>query len=125
MKPVDMSKELKKEDKKKNSKEEKLDKKLDDYVKQYQINNYKPEYEYLIKNKVRSYSRIKISKFALKTLCRIYLCLYKTEAPNVLVSERAEYELDEAERFAIRCDLLFDSDFGYHLLFLELLTTKH
>jgi len=125
MKPVDMAKELKKEDKKKNSKEEKLDKKLDNYVKQYQINNYKPEYEYLIKNKVRSYSRTNISKFALKTLCEIYLCLYKTEAPNVLVSARTEYEIQKTADFAFRCDLLYGSDFGYHLLFFKLLTIKH
>jgi len=81
--PVNMAKELMKRNKKKQ-----LNNKIDNNVKPCQNDIYQQEYDYLIKNKVRSYSLTNISEFALDTLLDIYLGLYKTEAPNIMLSER-------------------------------------
>ncbi|ORX38763.1 ankyrin [Anaeromyces robustus] len=92
--PENMKEIIKKDEKptifgKKKTKEEKLDKRLENYVMNYQINNYKEEYQYLIKNKRRSYSFINVDKmFLIPCFIETYVYLYMTNAPNSLREER-------------------------------------
>jgi len=62
------------------------DDKLVDYIKNYQIKNYKEEYEYLPKNKKRSYSYVDINNETLQILINAYKPLYTTNAPHYINS---------------------------------------
>lgn len=114
--PEKMKENLKKEEKpslffnKKNKKstEEKLDKKLGNYVMEYQIKNYKQEYEYLIKNKKRTYPLIHFNDIMLSYFVGSYIDIYATNAPKKLQSERAN-ELFERDRYELNIFDNFDS----------------
>jgi len=66
------------------NKKKTTDDKLVDYIKNYQINNYKEEYAYLPKNKKRSYSYVDIDPDSLSKFIRAYQSLYFIDVPHYM-----------------------------------------
>jgi len=67
-------------------KEKTTDNKLVDYIKNYQIKNYKEDYEYFFKNKNPTYSKmITIDNNGLLCQLRVYSRLIVSEAPNAIL----------------------------------------
>lgn len=67
------------------NKKKSTDDKLVDYIKKYQIKNYKEEYDNFIKNEKRSYSYVEADKSITEKLASAYMNLYSTKAPNAMV----------------------------------------
>jgi len=84
------------------------DEKLEDYVQNYQIDNYKKEYEYIIDKQKLTYPTL-ISKLAQHNMfIGVYYNLYSLKAPNMMVKQKEE------DKFKDRLDqVLFYSIFGY------------
>jgi len=92
LRPEDMASKIEKEgktflifDKNKST-----DEKVEDYAKNYQINIYKNEYKYLIKNKDFTYPLIVNKPFIDECLIDIYYGFYETDAPKAMKNERIE-----------------------------------
>ncbi|ORX72545.1 ankyrin [Anaeromyces robustus] len=64
------------------------DEKLVDYIMEYQVKNYKQEYEYCIKNKKRSYTGTAFSEEMLHLSALCYMRLYSVHIPNRITYEK-------------------------------------
>jgi len=62
----------------------KKEEKLNDYIQNYQINNYKKEYEYLLEKKGCSYSPIKFNIDIHNSFAWAYMDLYKEDSPSYM-----------------------------------------